>query len=37
MQIAKGFYEKFGFESVGEEFLEDGIWHIIKMIKRGGN
>lgn len=30
---AKGFYEKFGFESVGEEFLEDGIWHI-KMIRR---
>lgn len=29
---AKGFYEKFGFESVGGEFLEDGIWHI-KMIK----
>lgn len=25
---AKGFYEKLGFESMGEEFLEDGIWHI---------
>ncbi|RDU69421.1 GNAT family N-acetyltransferase [Helicobacter cholecystus] len=29
---AQGFYEKFGFKSVGERFLEDGIWHI-KMIK----
>ena len=25
---AKGFYEKFGFRQVSEEFLEDGIPHI---------
>ena len=25
---AEGFYNKFGFESAGEEFLEDGILHI---------
>ena len=25
---AKGFYEKFGFRQVSEEFLEDGILHI---------
>ena len=25
---AKGFYEKFGFSAVGEEFLEEGVPHI---------
>ena len=26
---AKGFYEKFGFASEGEEFLEEGVPHIL--------
>jgi ElaA protein len=25
---AVGFYEKFGFEQVGEEFMEEGVPHI---------
>lgn len=28
---AKGYYEKFGFKQISDEFLEDGIPHI-KMI-----
>ena len=29
---AKGYYEKFGFTQVSEEFLEDGIPHIQMML-----
>lgn len=30
---ARGFYEKFGFQKVSEEFLEDGIPHIQMLLK----
>lgn len=30
---AKGFYERFGFEQVSDEFLEDGIPHIEMLLE----
>ena len=30
---AKGYYEKFGFRQISDEFLEDGIPHVQMMLK----
>lgn len=30
---ARGYYEKFGFQKISEEFLEDGIPHIQMLLK----
>lgn len=30
---AIGFYEKFGFKVVSDDFLEEGIWHVVMEIR----
>lgn len=30
---AKGFYQKFGFKQVSQQYLEDGIWHIEMLLE----
>jgi len=32
----KGFYERFGFRSTGEEYMEEGIPHIAMVVKKEG-